>query len=209
MATRLNLRIHSVKCVDETGGYWAEKVGNDEIDLGGFTIDNENNTVKIKSTSVGYNFDDGEINRFNPPRVFASFDLGPSFSTTKKFAAGFVLSERDGGNVSGTLEKIVNKLKEYLEQKKTAMVEARAANNKAASVAVAWLWPYVKAYVISYVLSNYKGWVGDDVFPLQEVSTSLYGSNHSWNGSATSPIEIVEFRAHDGVYQVHYSWELV
>lgn len=35
MSTQLNLRIHQVKCVDETGGRWAEKFGNDEIYLGG------------------------------------------------------------------------------------------------------------------------------------------------------------------------------
>lgn len=209
MATRLNLRIHSVKCVDETGGYWAEKVGNDEIDLGGFTVDSNNITTKIRSTSVGYNFDDGEINRFNPPRVFASFNLGAPFSEVKKFAAGFVLSERDGGNITTTLEKIVNKVKELIDQKKTVMVPQKAAADNVLELPVAWLWPYVKAYAISYVLANYKGWVGDDVFPLQEVSTSIWGSNHTWNGSTTSPMESVEFRAHDGVYKIVYSWELV
>ena len=206
MATKLNLRIHSVKCVDETGGYWAEKVGNDEMQLGGFTVDNENNTVKIKSTSVGYNFDDGDINRFNPPRIFASFDINSS--SMQRFAAGFLLSERDNGSISSTLEKIFNKLKELIEQKKFAMVQQKSTAGSNA-IPVAWLWPYVKAYVISYVLSNYKAWIGDEVFPLQEVSTTIYGSDHTWNGSTSSPSELVEFRAHDGVYHITYSWELV
>lgn len=204
MSTRLNLRIHNVKCVDETGGYWAEKVGNDEIDLGGFTVDSDNNTSKIRSTSVGKNFDDGDISRFNPPRIFASFDLG-SFTAAKKFAAGFVLSERDSGNVGDTIEKIYQKLSELMGQHRSALVNGNASKNKS----FAWVWPVVKTHVVSYVLSNYKGWVGDDVFPMQEVSTTIYSADHRWNGSNTSPIELVEFRAHDGTYQVYYSWELL
>jgi hypothetical protein len=44
---QLLVQLQRVKCVDETGGKWAEKAGNDEISLSGFGIDAAGQTVMI------------------------------------------------------------------------------------------------------------------------------------------------------------------
>ncbi|QLQ30464.1 MAG: hypothetical protein HZT40_01250 [Candidatus Thiothrix singaporensis] len=68
MAT-LNLNIHKVVCVDEIGGEWEEKFGNDEIYLGGVTI-SSSNIGKVDPFEIYADFDDGEVQEYNPPRVF-------------------------------------------------------------------------------------------------------------------------------------------
>ena len=48
----------------------------------------------------------------------------------------------------------------------------------------------------------------DELFPLQEAAVTLLSPDHTWNGSNASPVAMVEFRAHDGVYQLVYDWQL-
>src|SRR4030095_4324829 len=57
--SNLELRLHKVRCVDETGGWFGEKAGNDEIDLGGTAVDETGDTHTITKFRVASNFDDG------------------------------------------------------------------------------------------------------------------------------------------------------
>lgn len=213
MSTRLNLRIHSVKCVDETGGSFAERFGNDEIALGGFSVDPNGTSIKISPFTVNNNFDDGEIQRYSPPRVFASFPL-PAFQTPRVFSAGFLLFEEDGGGMAGTVTSIFNKVVELIRGQKAAMarkataVTANGDEEAVAAIPIAAIWAIVKPFVIKFVLDQIVAAIKDDLFPLQDVSVTLLSNNHTFNGSKTSPIQMVEFRGHDGVYQLFYDWEL-
>ena len=83
MSQQISLRVHSVKCIDETNGAWAERFGNDEIWLGGYTISSTGDTQPIAPSEVYAGFDDGDVKVFEPPRVFHTFTpalVGFSFS---------------------------------------------------------------------------------------------------------------------------------
>lgn len=213
MSTQLNLRIHSVKCVDETGGSFAERFGNDEIALGGFSVDPNGTSVKLSPFTVNNNFDDGEIQRYSPPRVFASFPL-PAFQTARVFSAGFLLFEKDGGGMADTVTSIFKKVLELIQKQKVAMaqkatvVTVNGNEEAAAAVPVGAIWAAIRPFVIKFVLDQIVSAIKDDLFPLQDVSVMLLSNNHTFNGSKTSPVSMVEFRAHDGIYQLFYDWEL-
>ncbi len=216
MSTKLNLRIHEVKCVDETGGFFGE-FASDEIYLGGFSIDNNNTTNQISAFHVKSDFDDGETKKYDPPKIFASFNLGGAFTTTKQFAAGLLLVEKDLGNLASLITGIYNKFKTLVAQRVAAektrlerLATSRSGGSLVAtSVIVGMVWPFVKVHLYPYVLETVKSWLADELFPLQDVMTTINGSNHTWNGKKTSPVGMVEFKAHDGTYRVFYSWELI
>ena len=216
MSTKLNLRIHEVKCVDETGGFFGEFL-SDEIYLGGFAINNNNATQQINAFHVKSDFDDGETKKYDPPKVFASFPLDNNFSDVRQYAAGLVLVEKDQGNLTALLTGLYNKFKAAVAEKVASekirlqkLAELRRSSSMVAtSIIVGLVWPYIKSQVYTFVLDTVRGWLADDVFPLQDVMISIHGSNHTWNGKKTSPLQMLEFSAHDGTYRVFYSWEIV
>lgn len=210
MSKTLNLRIHSVKCVDETGGSFAEKFGDDEIYLGGFTIDAKAKTTKLSPFCVNSGFDDGEIQKYNPPKVFASYQLDSNFTVPVKCYAGFLLIEKDSGGMTSAVQKLYDKVTNEIKKKQTSLERGAVAAvaTAVAAIPVSLIWTAIKPTVYNYVVNTISGWFGDDIFPLQEASTTILSPNHTWNGQKTSPISVVEFRGHDGIYQLMYDWEL-
>ncbi|HZV71023.1 MAG TPA: hypothetical protein VFG10_15820 [Saprospiraceae bacterium] len=214
MSTKLNLRIHSVKCVDETGG-WAERFGNDEIYLGGFTVDAGNRSQKIAATSVYADFDDGDIKKFNPPKVFATYSLGPAFNKPRNYVAGFLLIEKDSGDMNTAVTAVYNALRDQiakkLRERQSSTVLAGGSSSAVMAIDPATLvaiWSVVKPIIYGYVKSKIESWFGDEIFPLQDASVTLLSSDHTFNGQKTSPIAMKEFRGHEGVYQLYYDWQL-
>lgn len=204
MATQLKLRIHSVKCVDETGGKYAEKFGNDEIYLGGFTLDAEGNPVKIPNFSVYPDFDDGDIKNFNPPRVFATFNLNGSNSWPKNFGVGFLLFEKDGGGMDNALENAFQKFKKEVDAKR---ISARTTGQESF---IPWgtIFSVVIPIVVKYLKDKLASAISDDAFPLESAIISIPNANYKWNGSMVSPLNKIEFRGNDGIYYLFYDWEL-
>ena len=218
MATNLSLRIHSVKCVDETGGSWAERIGNDEIYLGGFVIDAAGNTKKVSPMSIYPHFDDGDIKRFDPPRVFATFNLTGT-AWPRNCIAGFLLFEKDSGDMSSATQKIYEKVVEEMERKKQQMgvgarVGGRVLTADGGETSTeepslgSVIWNITKEIVYNYIKTKITAGLADELFPLQEAAVTLLSPDHTWNGSNASPVAMVEFRAHDGVYQLFYDWQL-
>lgn len=213
MSKKLNLCLVQVRCVDETGGSWAEKFGDDEIYLGGFGIDSANNTNKINPFSVRSDFDDNETHRYNPPKVFASFDLGGNFTSPRSFAAGFLMIEKDSGDMTKLINNLYTAVVDEI-RKRRQQEEARIANLPRAggvalrTIPLGMIWSVVKPIVYAYVVNKLVGWFGDEVFPLQDVTTTITGPDHTWNGKNTSPVSMVEFRGHGGHYQLSYIWEI-
>ena len=209
MSTLLNLRIHSVKCVDETGGWIAEKFGDDEIYLGGFSIDANAAAKKIDPFSVNSGFDDGEVQKYNPPRVFATFQLGAHLTKPANFSAGFLLIEKDAGGMLNAIKKLYDKLvAEIAKKKNEAAGHANGTGVAIAPIAVGLIWSYIKPVIYEYVKDKILGWFGDDLFPLQDVTTTIMNADHTWHGKKNSPVSMVEFSGHGGTYQLFYDWEL-
>lgn len=206
MTSQLKLRIHSVKCVDETGGKYVEKFGNDEIYLGGFSLDAEGNPVKIPNFSVYPDFDDGDIKNFNPPRVFATFNVSEQTNWPKNFGVCFLLFEKDSGGMDEMLDTAFQKFKDEVKAKKPS---ARTTD-EGSSFAFPWqtIFSVVIPIVVNYLKNKLSGAISDDAFPLEATSVSIPAANHKWDGSNVSPLNKVEFRGNDGVYYLFYDWEL-
>ena len=47
LSQQISLHVHSVKCIDENNGAWVERIGNDEIWLGGYSISATGDTAVI------------------------------------------------------------------------------------------------------------------------------------------------------------------
>lgn len=207
MSNQISLRIHSVKCVDETGGKWAEKVGNDEILLAGYGIDGNLNAKFVQSFEVYAHFDDGDVKRFSPPRKFVTLPLNEGGSFPKTCFVVFLLAEKDRGDFPGKATQVYNKLVEEIAKKKAEMLGARSASGvgeeflkKIAEMVLKDLYEWVKSKIISAA--------NDDIFPMRYTQVSISNPDFTWNGSKTSPPSAIEFRGHDGVYLMTYDWEL-
>ncbi|PPD44052.1 MAG: hypothetical protein CTY15_08300 [Methylocystis sp.] len=225
MTASITLYVPRVRCLDETGGSIAERVGNDEIYLGAvFVAVSANRGFDIRvvrSREVGGNFDDGET--VNWARDLFSFDLGDAsvYPYPKGVVAALVLAERDTGNGrNDILEKLAQQFRETLtdqliknlvEKAKTA--RGRPAANKAEedSFIVGELKKYAADKLKElgdYLIERAKGVIADEVFPPGIKSLDISSENQTWNGSGDTPEEIAEFVGHDGKYQVTMYWKL-
>lgn len=208
MATKLSLRVHRVKCVDETGGRFAERVGNDEIYLGGFAVVNQNgDTTKINPVSIYPHFDDGDVKVFNPPMTFTTISINNAGSWPKTFAVGLILIEKDQGGMVEAVKKITdffqNKLKEKLAQPQVSGV-APLVGGALLKQAIVVIAPVVLNYVKRLIISAFN----DEIFTHNTVLVDLNSATHNWSGSSNSAEKTVEFRDHSGIYQLTYDWML-
>lgn len=210
MNNQISLHIHSVKCVDETGGRWVEKVGNDEIFLSGFGIDANANTVKVSPFEVYAHFDDGDIKSQSPPRNFVTLNLANNSSFPKTCAVGFLLAEKDAGDFGSKAAEIYEKMKEEMEKKKKEKEEERRRAGSASLTSEDWkiIWEEVKRYLYGWIKDKIISAANDDIFPPRDISITIASADFTWDGSRVSPPSAVEFRGHDGVYLMTYDWEL-
>lgn len=210
MNKQISLRIHSVKCVDETNGRFVEKLGNDEIKLSGFGIV-ETRTVTVNPFTVNSNFDDGEIQRFSPPRNFVTLNLSnvTSFPTTVN--AGFLLAEIDNGDFGTKAGQIFTKLKEELEKKRKeeeAKKKKKSGNASLTGAELTVIWTIVKPIIFKFIVDKIAAAADDDIFPPQDTSVTLNSANHQFTAGANSTEFRIEFRGHGGIYVMTCDWLL-
>lgn len=208
MSQQISLRVHSVKCVDETNGAWAERIGNDEIWLGGYTIAANGDTNPIAAWEVYANFDDGDVKVFEPPRVFHTFTLSP-VGFPQEVGLGLVLVEKDNGGMTGAIQAIAKLVSEQL--KATLPRAPRPVPGAAAGVALAvlkWALPIIAPIVEREVKRRIMAAYDDDVFQPQHVTLSITGLNMRFSGSTTSARNTLRFRDHDGIYELNYDWQI-
>lgn len=103
----LELRIHRVKCVDETS-----EIGKDEIDLGGTSVDEDGDTKKISAFRVR-SFSTGTVQTYSPPRRFTHFSLTEQSKVTfpKTYFVTLVVAEVDWGGLADFLNELLDKVK--------------------------------------------------------------------------------------------------
>ncbi|MBC7806562.1 MAG: hypothetical protein H7145_10465 [Akkermansiaceae bacterium] len=206
MSTQVTFRIHNVRCVDETGGGFAERVGNDEIFLGGFGIDGNGQTVKAGQSEIYAHFDDGDVKNFGPARRFVTLGLPSGGGSV---TAGLLLVEKDSGGMDTALEKLYAKVVEEINKKRQEeMAQRRVASLAGLDIDWKAVWGQVKPLIVAYVKDKIVSAFNDDPFPLQSVSISVGPNGDFGNGSRTSPPATIEFRGHDGVYRLTYDWEV-
>jgi hypothetical protein len=208
VVTRITLRIHRVRCVDETGGSFQERFGNDEIALGGFGIDANLQATKVFPFDVNANFDDGDVQDYSPPRPFVTLAFGEQHAWPKSCGVGFLLFEKDNGGRLGATDKIYAELQKKLNIER----EKRGLNVAGFGIlaAIPWkeiailVWPYIKDWATQKIREA----IDDDMFALRTVEVTIPSADFTWNGSKISSKSTVDFRDHSGIYELVYDWEL-
>ncbi|MBC7849129.1 MAG: hypothetical protein H7Y31_05310 [Chitinophagaceae bacterium] len=195
MARSLTVRIHRVTCIDETGGSIAERIGNDEIYICGYAIDNSNNVVAVPPVSIYSNFDDGDVKRFSTPLVFHQFNVDDSNANPQNFAVGFVLVEKD---MSGDAQ-----MRQYaIEAAAAAKKNIRDTGAPVVPGSPEQLnkWSQAALNVSRWIIDKTQTW-NDDFFPLVLRTSSIA------NGNVSDPyMEYFQVKGHDGTYKVEHDW---
>jgi hypothetical protein len=188
----LKVRIHRVICEDETD---PEPFGDDEIGMGGVTIDETGDVHKVPAFTVGTSFDDHEQRIYNPPKTFASFDLTEGGSHwPKSYALSIYLSELDNGGFPGFLQDLMNEAKKWV----SALVNG---------------WIPGLGTLLGVVLDVFVGWLvalwEDDLFPAITIQTDIKSPQHVFaSGTRTSGMKKYWTQAHGGKYWIWLDWQI-
>lgn len=200
---RLGLRIHKVRCVDETNPEW---LGDDEIALGGTTVDETGDAKKVAEFGVRNDFDDGEQKVYAPPREFVWFNLSEGDKWPKSYFVTLVLAEKDMGGLADFLNKLLDKVKGEVV---SALSAALGAAIGASGGPVGAIIGAVVGWVVGQVFEWLKAWWSDDVFSPRTVSLSLSSANATFAGGAKdSPESTLTYKGFGGTYTVTYDWIL-
>jgi hypothetical protein len=204
---KLELSIVQVKCIDETNSFFApEGAGNDEIKLGGVTVDATGVTQSIAPFMVSENFDDGETRTFNPPRRFATFDLRKGTEFPKAESVIFALAEQDSGGILSFVNKLTAAIKDSVTKKLTTLLGAKiGATGGPIGVAIGT----AVGFVVGKVFDALADAFGDDVFKPVTVSLLVQSLAHTFDGGKTEDrTRSVDFKGHNGHYRLFYRWRV-
>ncbi len=203
---KLELRLHRVRCVDETGSGLFGEVGKDEIALWGTTVDESGDTKKVPEFAVG-SFNDGDVKTFSPPRRFTMFSLSEGTAFPKSYFVTLVLAEKD---LSGGLADFLNRLLEKVRERVIAALSAAlGAAIGASGGPVGALIGAAVGFVVGKVFDLLKSLFADDIFPPRTISVAIPSLTHRFTGGKTdSPEAIARFVGHDGTYDVTYDWRV-
>jgi hypothetical protein len=202
-ATKLEFRLHKVKCVDETGRF---SIGSDEIDMGGTAVDETGDTHAIAKFRVGSDFDTGEQVTFSPPRQFTRFALTEGTEFPKSYFVTMVLAEIDHGGFPDFLSKLLTKIKEKVIATLAAAVGGTlGVSGGPIGVAIGTAVGFIVGKIFELIG---RLW-GDDVFPPRTVKVSIPSLTAKWpGGKSDSPEGIATFIGHGGKYEVTYDWRM-
>jgi hypothetical protein len=203
---KLELRLHSVRCVDETGSGTFGEVGKDEIALGATTVDETGDTEKVPEIQVG-GFNDGDVKTFSPPRRIATFGLREGTEFPKAYFATLVLAEKD---LSGGLSDFLSQLLEKIRERVVAALAAAIGGAIGASGGpVGALIGAAVGFVVGRVFELLKAAFADDIFAPRTVTVAVTALSQRFAGGKTdSPEATVTFEGHGGRYQLVYDWRL-
>lgn len=194
---QLELRLHRVKCLEETN-----ELFKDEIGLGGTAVDESGDVEKFATFKVR-SFHTGGVQTYTPPRRLVRFSLteGP-VKFPKTYFVTLVLAELDQGGFSD----FVNRL----------YVKVRDAVAEAVGEAVGVPLPFpidevirkVVVFVVKKVFDIFKAIWQDDIFRPFTVETTIPSLTSRWAGRVDSPERVVTFVGHGGRYQLAYDWRM-
>jgi hypothetical protein len=204
--TKLAVRLHKIRCVDETDGFLGTEAGSDEIWLGGMTTDATGTVKKVGILHVGDGFEDNVSKFYKPPHTFCTFDLNKGAEFPKSFFVTFIMCEKDNGGFPEYLTKLFEAVKGYV----ASVIGASAGSlfGSFAGPAGAAIGAIVGA-VIGWFTGLLKEIWEDDYFPLKTISVSIPSFNCSWAGQKQSPNKILKFIGIGGQYNLMYDWELL
>jgi hypothetical protein len=202
---KLTLRIHSVKCVDETGTgglFGTEGFGDDEISLGGTVVGVTGTTAKVSPFNVSSSFEDGDVKNFNPLKPFFTFDLTKGKQFPKTVIATLVLAERDMGGISDFIDALTEKIEDQVTNLLAGLGESQVPGSGIiARPIIDWC--------VDKVFDYLKSVWSDDVFKPATLSVKISSPTHTFNnGKIHSPDQTITFKGHDGAYELKHDWLL-
>ncbi|NTV95927.1 MAG: hypothetical protein HGA75_11020 [Thiobacillus sp.] len=206
-STKLALRIHKVKCVDETNGFLGTEAGDDEILLGGTTVDAVGKVTKVKEFTVRDDFDDGEQQVYSPPKVFTSFDLTKGEAFPKYYFVTLVMAEQDNGGFPEFLNDLVEALKGAVSKAIGGAIGSAIGGAFGGPIGAA-IGALVGA-LLGWLIGLLKEIWEDDLFPPKTVSIKIPGFNCSWSGQKDGPQHLVKYEALGGEYHLTFDWQLL
>lgn len=200
--SKLEFRIHRVRCVDETNPEWP---GDDEIALAGVSVDESGDTKKITEFMVRDDFDDGEQKVYSPPKQFTFFSLLEGTTWPKSYAVTLILAEKDMGGLSDFLTKLWEKVKGKV------LEAVAAAIGGAIGSTVPGLGTLVGT-VVGWVLGKFIEWLiglfQDDIFAPITLTASIPSLGATWSGKTDSPEGEVKWTGYGGEYRLVFDWRL-
>ncbi len=216
----LQLRIRKVTCIDETDAFLGSEAGEDEIYLGGTTLDNRAEVLKVDAFKVGdFDEDDNPVVVFSPPRVFAQFDLRKEItmdlaasSWPKVYAGTFLLAEVDEGGLPDELQKLYEAVKGEVISYLTTVLGV-SIGSLIGTAAFPGLGTVIGALVgaavgwaVGKVWELFKSWWEDDLFTPCSVTCTIGSFDSTFSGQSFCPPRSFDRVGHGGEYQVEYDW---
>jgi hypothetical protein len=201
---KLALRIHRVKCIDETGGNRFTELGEDDIYLGATMTDLAARTVaQVPYFKVG-GFDDGDVKAYSPPRQILAFALNDGRAFPRGYGASLVLVERDSGDQMGPfLEELARREREQLRASFAAF--KRAQNREPSAEEGESLWREAWEELVRPALMEWwRSVQKDDIF--EPIAVSLQVASAS---RISGPLSTITYKGHSATYEITYDWELV
>lgn len=208
-AKQLELRVHNVKCIDETGGSRVTEWGSDDIYLGGTAVVLKYpipSVVQVPYFKVGQ-FDDDDRKTYDPPKTFSTFDLRKSSSFPRNYAVSLVLVERDSGD---QMNEFLNALAEKQQEAVVKAYQLAKSKGQEAETEEFWnfVWDEAKNIVKELLLDWWRSVRKDDIFEPGNATIAIASLNHNWNGKPNSPVSKLTYKGHNATYEVSYDWIL-
>ncbi|MFI6940914.1 hypothetical protein ACIBI4_16690 [Streptomyces sp. NPDC050418] len=196
----LELRIHQVRCLDETS-----EIGKDEIHLGGTSIDESGDTKKVSSFKVR-SFHTGDVQTYAPPKRFTFFSLTETTVTfPKSYFVTLVLAEVDWGGLADFLDALLDKVKAKVAAAVAAAIGG-ALGSPGGPVGIAI--GIAVGYAVTQIFEFLKSLWGDEVFKPVTVSTVIPSLTSRWAGQDNSAERSVEYAGYGGRYRLTYDWRM-
>ncbi|NGO09864.1 hypothetical protein G5C60_20215 [Streptomyces sp. HC44] len=198
----LELRIHKIKCVKETGG----EIGQDDIDLSGTAVDEDGGTHPVPKFRVRQ-FDSGEVHTYSPPKQFTTFSLTENSKVTfpKVYTVILVLSDADKGGISEFLSNLLDKVREEVAKAVTKAITGKLDDPSAAVIMAIGL---AVSYVLGEIVDLLKRVWSDEILKPVAVQTVISSPNSRWAGQPNSPEKTIDFTGKGAHYQLTYDWEM-
>lgn len=209
----LELRLNRVTCITPTKDGWFNPAN--EIAVGGATTDDQGKTGKIPEFYVGGGFKKNVAKAFNPPAVLRTFSLKGS-EYPKIFTAALAIAEKDNGGFAAFIEQLYTAVKEHIDKILMALGSAAgAAIGAKIGGTIGMIGGPLGSLIgiaAGMVLGALVGWLTnalkDDIFEPRMAIIAVPGSRADFDGTATSPVEKLDFYGHGGHFRVNCSWRV-
>jgi hypothetical protein len=222
--SKLQLRIHKTKCIDETDGFLGSEAGDDEIRLSGYLIDPTGEMKKANFLNLGDSFDDGEVVSYAPPKIFDVHNIEKEtikingkmveIGWPRSYYATLILAEQDNGGFPEFLNNVLNAIKGWVKSEVVTAVAAAIGTGAGGTIggplgaAIGAIVGALIGWLIGSLIDFFKAIWEDDVFSAVTVAQTLAVPMPTW-GKANSPQGYVWWKGHGGHYKVWYDWEMV